>query len=203
MRPYTITYTPADDSINGLATATNSASGVAFTQVATSAADNLAHLIIITPSGSVSGNFTISGTDANGKIQTEVLATNTTSAVTSVKYYLTVTSVLAPSGIGAATVQIGWTDDIISLTYPISWCSAYAANIYVDISGTISFDIQQTFDNVLAGVTPSWVSIAALAAKTADTYGNAAIGATAIRILFNSLTAGATLKLTTDQPEPF
>jgi hypothetical protein len=199
MRPNQVTYTPADDDTDGFANDVNAASGVAFTLAATSAADSLAHLVIITPSGSITGSFTLTGTDANGKAQTTTLATNTTNAVTTSLYWLTLTEVLAPAGIGAETVDIGWTDDAVGPTYPIDWRSPYAANIYVDISGTIDFDIQQTFDNVLAGDTPSWVAISALDSKTADTYGNPAIGATAIRLLVNSVSAGATIKITTNQ----
>jgi len=200
MRPYSVTYTPADDSTNGIATSTNSAAGVAFTQVATNAADNLAHLIIITPSKSVTGNYTITGTDADGKAQTETLATNTTSAVTSVKYYLTVTSVLAPAGITDATVQIGWTDDIVSPTYPLDWASTAAADIQVDVTGTINYTVQETFANVLAGTAAAWSSISALASKTALTASVASVGATAFRVLINSLTTGATFTIYTSQP---
>jgi hypothetical protein len=199
MRPHTVTYSPADDDDNGLATTTTAAAGVAFTQIATSAGDDLAHLILITPTGSVTGNYTITGTDANGNAQTEVLATDTTNAVTSVKYYLTVTSVLSPAGIGGESVIIGWTDDVVGPTYVLDWASNNAANIYVDVTGTIDFDIQQTFDNVLAGATASWVAISALDSKTADTYGNAAVGATAFRLLLNSLASTPTIKISTSQ----
>lgn len=200
MRPYSVSYTPADDSTNGLATTVNVAAGLPFTQQHTDMGDSLAHLIIITPSGSITGNFTITGTDVDGKAQTEVLATDTTNPVTSVNYYLTVTSVLSPAGIGAETVQIGWTDDVISKTFPIDWASSAAHDIYVDISGTINFTVQETFANLLAGITPSWNAITALASKTGDTFGQADIGATAWRLLINSLTSGATVTIQTSQP---
>jgi len=200
MRPYSKSFTPADDSTNGLATSVGGTSGVAIVQQNTDMGDSLAHLVIITPSGSITGSFVITGTNENGDALTETLATNTTNPVTSTNYFLTVTSVLAPAGIGAETVQIGWTDDVVSFWYPIDWPRTAAHDIYVDISGTIDYDIQQTFANVLAGVTPSWVAIAALDNKTGDTFGQASPGATAWRILINSLTAGATIKVQTSQP---
>lgn len=200
MRPYSVTYTPADDDDNGLATTTTAAAGVAFTQIATSAADDLAHLILITPTGSVTGNFTITGTDANGDAQSEVLATNTTNPVTSAKYYLTVTSVLSPAGIGGESVIIGWTDDVVSPTYPLDWASTAQAAITIDVTGTINFTVQETLANVLGGVAASWTSITALASKTAITSSVAVAGATAFRVLINSLTSGATFTIYTSQP---
>jgi len=107
MYNYKASYTPADDDTDGFANDVAGTSGVAFVLAATTPADGLGHLVIITPSGSVTGSYIITGTDASGLYQTETLATNTTNAVTSVKYYKTLTSVLAPSGIGAETVDIG------------------------------------------------------------------------------------------------
>jgi hypothetical protein len=203
MRPNQITYTPADDSAAGLGDdLADSAAGV-FTLTATAADDGLAHLVTILGNAATNHSnktFTVTGTNANGAAQTEdITGPNGVATVASTKYFLTVTSITVAATTGADTFDFGWTDDIVGPTYPLDWRSPYAANIYVDISGTIDFDIQQTFDNVLAGDTPSWVAISALDSKTADTYGNAAVGATAIRLLLNSLTAGATIKITTNQ----
>lgn len=204
MRPTFVSYTPADDDTDGFGNDLPGTSGVAFALTATTVGDSMAHLVIITPSGSVTGNYSLTGTDADGITQTETLATNTTNAVTSVKYYKTLTQVLAPTGIGAETVDIGWTDDVVSPTFPIDWASTAAANIFVDISGTINFTIQETFGDVLKpGAVPAsypWASISALASKTADTYGQTSVGATAFRVLLNSLTASATIGYYTDQP---
>jgi hypothetical protein len=52
---------------------------------------------------------------------------------------------------------------------------------------------------VLAGETPAWSSITAIASKTADTVSTAAIGATAIRIIVNSYSSGAELQMYTSQ----
>jgi len=89
-------------------------SGVAFTLLTTETTDGLAHKIIITPSGSVTGNYTITGTNANGEPISETLATNTTNAVTSAKYYMGGFVISAPSGLGAETVDIGWTAASVS-----------------------------------------------------------------------------------------
>lgn len=199
MRPVVLSYTPADDDTNGFASAVTGTSGVAFTlDEATTPGDGMAHLVIITPSGSVSGNYTIAGTDAEGRTQSETLATDTVNAVTSVKYYKTLTSVLAPSGIGAETVDIGWTDDIISPMVVTNWRqNPFSISVGVDISGTINYDVQHTFDDIfnVAASAVSWFDHSSIAAKTADADGNYAFPVRAIRLLLNSLTTGATIEL--------
>lgn len=202
MRPTLVSFTPADDDTDGFADDVAGVDGEPFVLAATTPDDNMAHLVIITPSGSVTGDYVLTGTDQDGQVQTETLATDTTNAVTSAKYYKTLTQVLAPSGIGAETVDIGWTDDAVSPTYPLDWPSQANANIFVDISGTINFTVQECFGNVWV-ITPStqpWSNISALASKTADTYGQSSVGATGFRVLLNSLTAGATVSYYTDQP---
>lgn len=199
MRPAILSYTPADDDTDGFANDATATSGNPIPLTATSVGDGLGHHVIITPSGSVTGNYILTWTGVRGQAITETLATNTTNAVTSTNFFLTLTQVLAPSGIGSETVDIGWTDDAVSPPYPVDWASQAPANIYVDISGTIDFTIQETFANVLAGVTPVWNSITALTGKTADTYGQSAVGATAFQLLVNSSTSGATVHIYTDQ----
>lgn len=203
MRPNQVTYTPADDDANGFGDDLQDSAAGVFTLTATSADDGLAHLVTILGNDATNHSgktFTLVGTDANGDAQTEDIAgPNGIATVTSTKYFLTLTGLSVDSTTGTDSFDIGWTDDIVSPDYPIDWRSPYAANVYVDISGTINFTIQQTFDNVLAGDTPSWVAITALASKTADTYGNPSIGATAWRLLINSLTTGATVKISASQ----
>lgn len=201
MRPQVFSFTPADDDTDGFANDVNSSSGVALTLAATTPGDGMAHLVIITPSGSVTGNYSLTGTDADGNAQTETLATDTVNAVTSAKYFKTLTEVLAPSGIGANTVDIGWTDDAVSPTWiPDYKQNTFSIGIGVDVSGTISADIQHTFDDCfdssIAYSARSWQDHASLAAVTADASGNYAAPVRGIRILLNSLTATATIKVT-------
>lgn len=205
MYPIKLSYTPADDDTDGFANDVNTTAGLPFALTATSAGDGMAHLVIITPSGSVTGDYTLTGTDADGFAQTEVLATNTVSAVTSVKYYSTLTEVLAPSGIGAETVDIGWTDDVVSPCFPLNWRQTdFQVSLGVDISGTIDFTVQYTLNQLHpqlhnvpdpAPSTFTWWPHADLTAKTADTAATLVTPVTAIRLLVNSLTAGATAAL--------
>lgn len=109
MTPILITGDSVAASTNAFANDVNTTSGLAFTLAATTVSDGLAHKVIVTPSKSVTGNYTITGTNGNDEPQSETLATSTTNAVTSAKYYKSLVSVLAPSGITDATVDIGYT----------------------------------------------------------------------------------------------
>lgn len=112
----TITGNPTAQDTDGFANDVAAATPgtTLFVLAATSVGDSLAHKVIITPSASVTGSYVITGTDANGQSQTETLATDTTNAVTSAKYYLTLVSVKSPSGLSTNTVDIGWTNAVVS-----------------------------------------------------------------------------------------
>jgi hypothetical protein len=204
MRPFVIDIDVADEDTDGFADDKTAAAGVAIPLTVTAPTDGLAHKVVITPSGSVTGNYTLTGTDSDGDAQTETLATDTTNAVTSVKYYKTLTSVLAPSGIGAATVDIGWADEVASQTIMLDWRSSFQANLAVDVTDTLNFTVQEAWDNVWSEESPqqtgNWLNITALASKTADTASQASYGAVAARLILNSYSTGAELQLYVNQP---
>lgn len=151
MERFTITGVSSAADTNGFAATVGAVTPgtTLFALSATEVGDSLAHKVIITPSGSVTGSYVITSTDANGFTQTETLATNTTNAVTSSKYHLTLTSVKSPAGLGAETVDIGWTADSVSAwTYPQP--SGPEFNIgfaCIKDSGTPTYGVQQTYDN--------------------------------------------------------
>ena len=200
MRPFVIDIDPATEDTVGFAENVTASAGAAFTLAETTAGDSLAHKVVITPSGSVTGNYTITGTDSDGRTQTEVLATDTTNAVTSVGYYLTLVSVLAPSGLGGEVIDIGWADEVASKTIPLDWVEPSAAYVGVDVTGTINFTLQETPTNVWEDTTPAWFALSALTSKTADTAAIATIGVVAIRVVLNSYSAGAELQAYITQP---
>jgi hypothetical protein len=200
MRPNIIDIDVADASLTGFA---EDVTGAAFTLTATAATDGLAHQVSIrndSVTDHAGKTVTLIGTDQNGKALTEdVTGPGTSATVESTGYFLTLTSATPSETIGEDTFDIGWVDEVSTITYPLDWRSPYAANISVDVTGTINFTVQQTFANVLAGETPVWVDISALASKTADTTSTASIGATAIRLLVNSYSSGAELQMYTSQ----
>lgn len=198
---------PATEDTDAYANDVSGTSGQPFTLSATAAGDGLAHKVIITPSGSVTGNYTLTGTDADGRAQTETLATSTTNPVTSAKYFLTLTSVLAPSGIGAETVDIGFVDEVASPTIQLDNSSGYPAQVAVDHTGTASWTIQTTVQDVSGAVSRSapftaddqndffWFDDGNFTTKSADTHNALANrGQCGARIILNSYSAGAELQ---------
>lgn len=202
MRVKQFSYTPSDDNLTGFA---SNVSGAAFTLTSSGPADGMAHLVIVT-NDSVTDHsgktIALVGTDAQGNAQTETLtAPGSSTTSTSTKYFKTLTSATPSATIGADTFDIGWTDNAISPTFvPDYKQSPFNMGIGLNISGTISVDVQHTFDNpfdsTLAYSARTWLDHSSLAAKTSDADGNYAAPVRGIRLLINSLTSGATVKVT-------
>lgn len=208
MRPYSVTYTPAALNATGLASAVATVFAVVNTYALTanSAADRLAH--IITFAGKAATDYsgrtvTVTGTDENGSAKTEIIAAgpNGVASVSTTGYFLTVTSVtMSGATSGADTFDIGWTAVAVAPWYVLDFPSTAQAYITIGVTGTINFTVQESAANVLAGVTPVWTSISALASKTATTFGQSDVGASVFRVLVNSVTATATYTIQTSQP---
>jgi hypothetical protein len=203
MRPYKVTYTPAGVDLDGYADDVTAAAGEPFPLSATEPGDGLAHLVVITPSGAVTGNYTISGLSLEGVSISEVLATDGGSDVSSAKFYAEVTSVLAPSGLGSETVDIGWSDDCVVPVYPLNWRQDnFQVSLAVFVTGTTNYTVQHTFNELysLAAEPPplssedyTWWPHATLVTKTASADGNYAFPVTATRLLINLVTDNPTL----------
>jgi hypothetical protein len=207
MRPKKISYTPADDDTDGFA---NDQTGATCILAATSAGDGMAHLVIITNNSAVDHSdngetFTLTGTDADGYAQTEIITGPGASVTTtSTKYFKTLTSVVPSITWDTDTYDVGWTDDILSPTYPLNtYQRNFSVGLGVDIAGTIDFTLQYTLQRMqsAAPATFSWWPLAALTAKTADTTANLTVPSTGVRLLINSLTAGATIALLVTQSD--
>lgn len=203
MRPVYLSFTPTNTSTSLFGSGLTAASGDPLTLAASAVADGFAHKIIITPTGSVTGNYTLTGTDADGQAQTETLATDTTNAVTSVNYYATLTEVTAPSGLGAETVSVGFTSAFVSRTIPLEiYLQGQTVNCQVNLTGTANFDIEDTMDNIRASYSPPpaqadyvWLNDANFTNKSASLSSPLAVLARAIRLAVNSYTNGAVLEL--------
>lgn len=200
---------PANANLTGFA---SNVTGATFTLTATSSGDGLAHQVSIkndTANDHSGKTVTLVGTDPDGYALTEVVTGPGVSAtVESTGYFLTLTSATPSATIGADTFDIGWVDEVSTKTIPLDWRSITAAAINVDVTGTIDFTVQQTFDDVQrpgsaaqsAYANSQWTNITALAAKTADTTSTASVGATAIRLLVNSYTDTAEIQMNVNQP---
>ena len=203
MRPNKLSYTPAAADLVGYA---ENVSGATWALTATTSADEMAHLVTIRNDAGTDHSAKtaiLTGTDPDGKAQTETLALPAgTSTVTGTKHFKALTSVVPSSTIGVDTMDIGWSAVSVTPTYPLDAYASNAANAYIDISGTIDFTGQQSFANIWEDDTylTSFSTVTAFSAKTADTAGQMAVGATAMRVKINSVTTGATLAIYTSQP---
>jgi len=201
MRPKQFSYTPADDSQDGLG---DDVTGAAFTLTANDMGDGMAHLIIVlnnTVNDHSGKTLAMVGTDADGNAQLETMDAPAGSvAVTSTKYFKTLTSITPSATIGADTFDVGWTEDAVSPTFVPDFAqSDFSMSIGVVVTGTIDYDIQHTFDNPWDGSaysTRTWFDHASIAGKTTNADGNYAAPVRGIRLLLNSLTAPATIKVT-------
>lgn len=195
MRQFSYTITNIlDDDADFFANDITDADGTAATLAATATTDLLAHKVIITPSGAISGNFTLTGTDADDNAISETLATDTVNAVTSAKFYKTLTSVIM-AAVGTETIDIGITDDAVSKTILLDPVSPHQAGVMVDTNATTAdWTIQETLEKIHGNSTSpaqltSWMAITAFTGKTADVASTATLGSSAIRLLLNSASA--------------
>lgn len=160
--------------------------------------------IAIDSAGDVSAVvFTVTGTDQDNKTQTEAITGVTTTAIESTKYWRDITQIAASAAV-ASNVFVGPVDEAVSRTIPLDYQSTKQATVAVDVTGTVSFTVQETLDDIQTSVnavqSAQWFNITALTTKTADTVGAASVGATAIRLLINSYSSGAELQMHVSQP---
>lgn len=204
MRPKEYDVDVADANLTGFA---SNVTGATFTLTANEADDSLAHQVSIRNDAATdhSGKtITLVGTDANGAALTEVVTGPAgTATVESSGYFKTLTSATPSATIGADTFDIGWVDEVSTQAIPLNWRSPNGATINVDVTGTIDFTVQETFDAIQdAGIqNAQWVNISALASKTADTTSKSTVGATAIRLIVNSYSSEAELQMNVVQPD--
>jgi hypothetical protein len=215
MRPYQLDIDPADVDADGLAVGNSSAGATltldgALTSGGTfTSADGLGHRLVILDTGAddqTGATYTITGTDSNGAAQTESIAgPSISSSVTTVKYFLTVTSVAIASPAAGSTVDMGTVDEVASKIVPLNYRHTEPATYQIgSLAGTVNFSVEETLSEIHQLSEPSdaiWVDVAALSAKTADILDNGIVHSTAGRLVFNSYTSGAELQFTTFQNE--
>ena len=157
----------------------------------------------ILSAGDDSGDtFTIVGTDADGKAQTEDLAGDNGAPGTaeSVKYYKTVTSV-STDGAAAGNVSVGTVDEFVTNTIPIENNNHDAATVSIElITGTIDISIEETFSRIQYDDILKWfagpTALTTITADAADDVDNHASG---VRLVCNSYTSGAELRMIINQ----
>lgn len=192
-----VTFTPATASTTGFAA---SVTGATFTLTATTSGDGLAHKVTVlnnTATNHSAKNLTFIGTSQDGGAQTETISAPGASAtVTTTLTYLTLTSVTISSTIGADTFSIGFANVFSSPTFPVNWRGGNAS-LNTNVTGTINYDLQQTFDDIQVTTPPFVWSVDNPATQAGVTAGATFLYQAhpkALRIYVNSYSAGAILR---------
>ncbi len=186
-------YTNTALSAAGIASAVAYAGG-GYALAAAGAGDSLGHLITITGIAATNHSaktFTVTGTDANDRPLTEGIAgPNGAVAVTTTKYFKTVTSVTVSATTGADTFNIGWTAAAVGADITPDFTRDPVINIGVFCrvpSGTPGYGLEYTGDATPAGLdATSWLAHATIAAKTATFAGSITTPVLAIRLKFSA-----------------
>jgi len=203
MRPIYLDLDPANASLVGYQDGATGAGPA--TLAATSAGDGLAHQISIQEKSSQDKSgitFTITGTDPDGKAQTEaVTGPEADQTVESAKYFLTVSSITWSATLGAHEVDIGWVDEFATRTIPLDYYRTYAPSVSCDLTGTANFDVEVTYSDVFASGTAqadyTWINDATIANKSADITSKLGTWpCKAMRVVCNSYTDTAELAVT-------
>lgn len=149
-------------------------------------------------------NFTIVGTDVNGVATTEVLAGPNNTTVYSVNLYKTITSI-TPSATNASTVRVGFdgVGDAEATAIVLEIYDSIAAMVEVVVTGTVNFTVKEAVNPIIkkrsfAGT--AWYDVTALAAKSASTHSQVSVGISAIKVVLNTYSTGATVTVNVNQP---
>lgn len=136
--------------------------------------------------------FTLTGTDADGYVQTEVLTGANNGTVTSVLYYKTMDTIAA-SGAVTGNVEIGWlsANGAVSGTL-VPDLAGHAAPLAISVTmtGTMTYTIQHTLWNMPSKREPTWSDNVDLTSKTASDEGNIGLPVGGIRAQITAYTSG-------------
>lgn len=155
--------------------------------------------LLFDSAGDISGvTFTITGKDQDGQSITEDVTGVTTTAVSTVNYYSQVTQIAADGAVGSNVFVGTVTGELCTPTFPVNRLSDDGASVFVSgLSGTCDYDIQVTFEKLSTNYGSDVTWLDAHAGKSADFTGAAPVGATGVRLAFNSYTNGAELQFVT------
>lgn len=151
-RPISLTFSVAAANAAGYV---SGATGASITLTATTAGDGLGRPVSFTSTANLSAiNLTVVGFDADGRSITETLAAPNNNTVSTTEYFERVVSITPSATLGANTMNIGWGSAAQTKTIAINWRS-HDVSVRTIVSGTINYDLQQTFDRFEANYTAS------------------------------------------------
>lgn len=165
--------------------------GAAVNGVATNTA---ATQVTITSAGNDSGKtFVITGTDASGNALSESITGPNIATVTSVNFYLTVTS-LTISAAAAGAITSGFNAVGVTAPLPLDTYARPQVGVQVDVSGTVNWTLQQTDDDPFGTAALGWFdsSDANMVAQTVTRQGSYITPHRALRFKMNSGTGTIT-----------
>lgn len=163
-------------------------------------ADGGARQLSFTSAANESGDtYTITGTDADGRAQTETVTGPNATTVESLKYWLTVTQI-ATSGAASAAITIGVVDELASKTIRLNRHSTTGALCHIDVTGTIDVTAQVALvnpDDYTDQNAIPWIATqdTDLVGATADALGSLDTHAACFRLLVNSFSSGAEVQV--------
>lgn len=146
-----------------------------------------AHLPTLVSGGNDTGiTFTVTGTDSDGRSQTESIVGANAGTKTLTKYFKTVTSI-THTGSVAGTLSVGHAIDSVSNTYrPTNNISPMAIGIGIVLSsGTATYKVQHSYQNGATSHPTLWFDNAA-GAKTASSEATYSTPVSVIRILLSA-----------------
>ena len=156
----------------------------------------LARQVILTSGGNDTLlTFTIKGTNASGLPQSEVLAGASGAAATSVLNYQTVSSIYTSRAV-ATTIEAGTNGVGASrVVNPDIYQSPFNVGIGCEVTGTVNYTVQHTFDDIFSTNNLTWFSNSGITGKTANQDGNYAFAVRGIQLLLNSGSGSVTMKV--------
>ena len=212
MQPITVSATGINADNNNVA-ASQAVTAATTLTLEAGAADlgSPAQLVLETNVDYTGVDFTVTGTDANGNVISEVIAGPNATTVNSVLYYASVTSITSDGGAEGGTVQVGVTGTVTSRWARMdSWANAQTV-AQVNVDGTITYSVETSMDDPNDPISPvsvndmTWLDAldANLVSESAAKSGLFAYTPTWIRIKGSGGTGTATLKIAQFSNAPY
>lgn len=184
MRPVTLQLNLNNTSATKVALAQLRGSAGALTLTAAASAidtSGAARILLITTTENDSAvNYTVVGKDADGNAITETAALPNNTTASSSKAYSSVSSFTISAAITAnmSVGTIGATLSAYSKTVPLDFYARTGATVVTEVTGTIVYTVQETFDPILVSGTSTaiWYN-GSLSMDTQNTSGGGTVGA--------------------------
>lgn len=158
---------------------------------------NAAYAVSVTSTGNDSTRtYTITGTNAAGSTISETITGPNTTTVFTTMAFQTVTAVSVAGGGTVGTVRVGFGSFGVTAPIPLDYHGRPEISLQVVVtSGTPTWTVQQTLDDVQANLSPTWFDHpdTNMVAQTVNRQGNYAYIPTAVRLRIAAGAAGATL----------